>query len=88
MLGIPVRPHEAQIRDGPVGSLSRGSGWESASTCIQVAAAAAAAAAAAKSRQSCLTLCDPIAGSPPGSAIPGILQQKTLECVAISFSIA
>ena len=37
LLGIPAGPHEAQIKDGPVGSLSRGSGWESASTCIQVA---------------------------------------------------
>ena len=45
-------------------------------------------AAAAKSRQSCLTLCDPIDGSPPGSAIPGILQSRTLEWVAISFSNA
>ena len=49
---------------------------------------AAAAVAAAKSRQSCLTLCDPIDGSPPGSAIPGILQARTLEWVAISFSNA
>ena len=49
--------------------------------------AAAAAAAAAKSRQSCPTLCDPIDGSPPGSLIPGILQARTLEWVAISFSI-
>ena len=48
--------------------------------------AAAAAAAAAKSLQSCLTLCDPIDGSPPGSPIPGILQARTLEWVAISFS--
>ena len=46
------------------------------------------AAAAAKSLQSCPTLCDPIDGSPPGSAIPGILQAKTLEWVAISFSNA
>ena len=46
-----------------------------------------AAAAAAKSRQSCPTLCDPIDGSPPGSLIPGILQARTLEWVAISFSI-
>ena len=46
-----------------------------------------AAAAAAKSLQSCPTLCDPIDGSPPGSAIPGILQAKTLEWVAIAFSI-
>ena len=44
-------------------------------------------AAAAKSLQSCLTLCDPIDRSPPGSAIPGILQARTLEWVAISFSI-
>ena len=46
------------------------------------------AAATAKSHQSCLTLCDPIEGSPPGSAIPGILQARTLEWVAISFSNA
>ena len=43
------------------------------------------AAAAAKSLQSCPTLCDPIDGSPPGSSIPGILQARTLEWVAISF---
>ena len=49
--------------------------------------AAAAAAAAAKSLQSCPTLCDPIDGSPPGST-PGILQARTLEWVAISFSNA
>ena len=48
----------------------------------------AAAAAAAKSLQSCLTLCDPTDGSPPGSAIPGILQARTPEWVAISFSNA
>ena len=47
-----------------------------------------AAAAAAESLQSCPTLCDPIDGSPPGSAIPGILQARTLEWVAISFSNA
>ena len=47
-----------------------------------------AAAAAAKSFQSCPTLCDPIDGSLPGSAIPGILQTRTLEWVAISFSNA
>ena len=46
----------------------------------------AAAAAAAKSHQSCLTLCDPIDGSPPGSSVPGILQAWTLEWVTISFS--
>ena len=45
-------------------------------------------AAAAKSLQSCPTLCDPTDGSPPGSPIPGILQARTLEWVAISFSNA
>ena len=49
-------------------------------------AAAAAAAAAAKSLQSCTALCDPIDGNPPRSAIPGILQARTLDWVAISFS--
>ena len=47
-----------------------------------------AAAAAAKSLQSCPTLCDPVDGSPPGSPIPGILQARTLEWVAMSFSNA
>ena len=47
-----------------------------------------AAAAAAKSLQSCPTLCDSIDSSPPGSPIPGILQARTLEWVAISFSSA
>ena len=49
---------------------------------------AAAAAAAAKSLQSCPTLCDPTGSSPPGSPVPGILQARTLEWVAISFSNA
>ena len=49
---------------------------------------AAAAAAAAKSLQSCLTLCHPVDSSPPGSAIPGILQARMREWVAISFSNA
>ena len=50
--------------------------------------AAAVAAAVAKSLQSCPTLCDPMDGSPPGSPIPGILQARTREWVAISFSNA
>ena len=49
--------------------------------------APAAAAAAAKSLQLCPTLYDPRDGSPPGSSIPGILQARTLEWIAISFSI-
>ena len=56
--------------------------------CYLYAAAAAAAAAAVKSLQSCPTLCDPIDGNPPGSPVPGILQARTLEWVAISFSNA
>ena len=44
------------------------------------------ATAAATSLQSCPTLCDPIDGSPPGSSVPGILQARTLEWVAISFN--
>ena len=55
---------------------------------LLLSAAAAAAAAAAKSLQSCLTLCDPIDGSPRGFPVPGILQARTLEWVAISFSNA
>ena len=47
-----------------------------------------AATATAKSLQSCLTLCDSIDGSPPGSPVPGILQARTLEWAAISFSNA
>ena len=43
---------------------------------------------AAKSLQSCPTLCDPMDGNPPGSPVPGILQARTLEWVAISFSSA
>ena len=54
----------------------------------RIAATNQSAAAAAKSLQSCLTLCDPIDGSPPGSPVPGILQARTLEWVAISFSNA
>ena len=55
---------------------------------VQFGYVTAAAAAAAKSLQSRPTLCDPIDGSPPGSPVPGILQARTLEWVAISFSNA
>ena len=47
-----------------------------------------AAAAAVKSLQSCLSLCNPVDSSPPGSSVPGILQARILEWVAISFSNA
>ena len=55
---------------------------------IMILSSNPAAAAAAKSLQSCPILCDPTDGSPPGSPVPGILQAKTLEWVAISFSKA
>ena len=58
------------------------------SDCKLVPAIGIAAAAAAKSFQLCPTLCHPIDGSPPGSPVPGILQARTLEWVAISFSNA
>ena len=64
------------------GAVTKGKRWASKYN------AAAAAAAAAKSLQSCPTLCDPIDGSSPGSPVPGILQARTLEWVAISFSNA
>ena len=55
---------------------------------VKAVAAAAAAAAAAKSLQLCPTLCDPKDGNPLGSSVPGILQARILEWVAISFSSA
>ena len=64
--------------------ISRYHWWKHDESCLPYSSAAAAA----KSHQSCLTLCDPIDGSPPGSPIPGILQARTLEWVAISFSNA
>ena len=67
--------------------LSRGDGQSFALTPLTgaIAFVDGTAAAAAKSLQSCPTLCDPIDGSPPGSPVPGILQARTLEWVAISF---
>ena len=57
-------------------------------TCFTANGEAQPAATAAKSLHSCPTLCDPIDGSPPGSPVRGILQARTLEWVAISFSKA
>ena len=62
--------------------------WEHDVWCYGSHPETVTAAAAAESLQSCPTLCDPIDGSPPGSAVPGILQARTLEWVAISFSNA
>ena len=60
--------------------------WQQSDTMWITFWSAAAAAAAAKLLQLCLTLCDPIDGSPPGSAIPGSPQARTLEWVTIQFS--
>ena len=77
------------LSPGPWVPLYKTTGWSSrvlhSDACRDQAAAAATAA---KSLQSCPTLCNPIDGSPPGSPVPGILQAKTLEWVAISFSNA
>ena len=62
--------------------------WVYVESKLPMAGNFSAAAAAAKSLQLCLTLCNPIDGSPPGSPVPGILQARTLERVAISFSNA
>ena len=69
-----------------------GGGFRMGDTCTRMADScqcmAKSTAAAAKSLQLCSTLCDPIDGSPRGSPVPGILQARTLEWVAISFSNA
>ena len=68
----------------------KGGGANNATICLQVGATGFvnSSAAAAKSLQSSLTLCDPIDSSSPGSPVPGILQARTLEWIAISFSNA
>ena len=63
-------------------------GGDSLKVRMEASKTPAAAAAAAKLLQSCPTLCNPIDGSPPGCPVPGILQARTLEWVAISFSNA
>ena len=90
----PGSMHESVLRVGalgwPWGIGCRGR-WEGSSgwgTYVNPWLIHVAAAAAAKSLQSCLTLCNPIDGSPPGFPVPGILQARTLEWVAISFSNA
>ena len=62
--------------------------WRSVFFIVQLSHPYMTTAATAKSLQSCPTLCDPIDGSPPGSLVSGILQARTLEWVAISFSNA
>ena len=69
-------------------SMSTYSWYMSSAVCPQNKFSKLKLAAATKSLQSCPTLCDPIDGSPPGSPVPGILQARTLEWVAISFSNA
>ena len=75
---VDKKPGIPEEGKGVWGSQGRGKGKLFFSTLL----------AAAKSLQSCPTLCNPIVGSPPGSPVPGILQARTLEWVAISFSNA
>ena len=91
---------QARILEWFALSFSRGSSWPRDWTRVSCTEAVSlltelpgkrphtATAAAAKLLQSCPTLCDPRGGSPPGSPVPGILQARTLEWVAISFSSA
>jgi len=80
-----TRQHEETDIENRLMDMGRG---EERVRCMEGVTWKLAAAAAAKSLQSCPTLCNPIDGSPPGSPIPGILQARTLEWVAISFSNA
>ena len=93
-----LRPHEPQHARPPFPSPTPGvnpnscplSQWchPTISSSVVPLSIVPTATATAKSLQSCPTLCDPIDSSPPGSPIPGILQTRTLEWVAISFSNA
>ena len=86
---IPCSPH-LQSFPGSRSFLRSQFSWGGQSIGVSASASVLPmnAVAAAKSLQSCPTLCDPIDSSPPGSAVPGILQARTLEWVAISFSSA
>ena len=77
--GLPI-PSPGDLLDAGIEPRSPALQADSLPTALQVAAT--------KTLQSCPTLCDPIDGSPPGSPVPGILQARTLEWVAISFSNA
>ena len=80
---IRVFPNESALTSGGQ-SIGASAAVLPMKDCMKMAIVAAAAAA--KSLQLCPTLCNPIDGSPPGTAIPGILQARTLKWVAISFS--
>ena len=86
--GGPVRAADVYPRGSGLRKSSEGSGVDIPVVSeVEPVFCWPAAAAAAKSRQSCLTLCDPTDGSPPGSSVPGILQARILDWVAMSFSI-
>ena len=82
------RNRDADIKNRHVDTGGWGEEWVGRIGRLALTYIHTAAAAAAKLLQLCPTLCDPRDGSPPGSSIPGILQARTLECVAISFSNA
>ena len=85
--GLPFPP-PGDISDPGISSLSPALAGRFVTTHPPKKSILIIAATAAKSFQSCPTLCDAIDGSPPGSSVPGILQARTLEWVAISFSNA
>ena len=87
--GLPVTLITAQSGTTPPSPLLGGL-WPAVPSSLSLGSVTpvSLAAEAAKSLQSCPTLCDPLDGSPPGSPVPGILQARTLEWVAISFSNA
>ena len=87
-VGLLATPWTAAYQAPPSMGFSRQEYWSGVPLPSPYHRYAAAAAAAAKSLQLCPTLCDPIDGSPPGSPVPGILQARTLEWVAISSSNA
>ena len=87
--GLPPTP-VLKVRPGPSCHLCHGGSWCNTGGALgaDLALLWLTATATAKSLQSCPTLCDPIASSPPGSPVPGILQARTLEWDAISFAYA
>ena len=86
-LGLCTRPEG--LSPGPLQwNCEESEAWTTGSGLLHLKQFPGPPTAAAKSLQSCPTLCDPIDSSPPGSSVPGILQARTLECVAISFSSA
>ena len=87
ILFLPVA-HSLNLKNGHLNVSNSDIILEEALSCFWIVLSSILTSIAAKSLQSCPALCNPVDGSPPGSTIPGILQERTLEWVAISFSNA